>query len=306
MTEFENAPEDVAWDCVVDAKSAHGEVPIWATEHDALFWVDLFGPALHKSSIVDGATRTWSVPNTFGSYGLRKDGRSAVIALSDGIYDLDLETERLNLWHAAPYDQEHFRFNDGRCDPRGRFWVGTVRLPSSDAPDGTGSFWCLDETGLTRRIDDITIANGIAFSPSGKTMYLADRPNWRILAFDYALATGIPTNRRTFTKLPTGWIPDGAAVDVDGGYWIAFFGVGRIARFKENGQLDRLLRAPTMHPTMVSFGGSDLRTMFVTTARSSLDADGLAADPLAGGVFAHVLDIAGLKEPRFGDWAPAV
>src|SRR5207249_752907 len=115
--------------------------------------------------------------------------------------------------HAAPYDTEHFRFNDGRCDPRGRLWLGTNRKPRSTQRDGSAGYWRLDPNGLTRAIDGITIANGLAFSPTGDVLYLADSPTDRITAYDYDLDTGTPSNERVFAEVPSGGFPDGGNVD---------------------------------------------------------------------------------------------
>lgn len=291
--------EEPEWDLVLDARASVGEVPIWSAEESALYWIDIQAPTLNRTELGSGRTRTWRFPDDVGCYGLSADRSIAVVALHSGIYRLDLVTDELVKVHDAPYDRQHMRFNDGRCDPRGRFWVGTIRLPDSPLPDGSGAFWRLDDRGLVRQIDDITVANGIAFSPDEATMYLADRPGWQILAFDYDPETGSATGRRRFAGVPEGQFPDGAAVDRDGGYWIALFAAGRIARFLPDGTLDRLLAAPVTHPTMVAFGGPDLATLYVTTARAFLDDAGLEREPHAGGIFACDVGARGLPEPAF-------
>lgn len=295
----ETEMERPGWELAIDARASVGEVPIWSSEEQSLYWIDIHGPTLNRTHLPSGDTRTWTFPDEIGCYGLTADRSQAVVALHSGIYRLGLEDDELVQVHDAPYDREHMRFNDGRCDARGRFWVGTIRLPESSLPDGCGSFWSLDERGLLRQIDDITVANGIAFSPDHRTMYLADRPGWQILAFDYEPETGIATGRRQFARVPEGQFPDGAAIDRDGGYWIALFAAGRIARFLPDGSLDRVLAAPVTHPTMVTFGGPDHATLYVTTARAFLDQDGLEREPLAGGIFACDIGAAGLPEPPF-------
>jgi sugar lactone lactonase YvrE len=245
-----------------------------------------------------GRTQTWPMPVRIGSLALRAGGERALVALADGLYDLDLTSGRLAKLHDGPYDQANYAFNDGRCDRQGRFWVGTARLPGSAVPDGGAHFYRLDREGPKRLIGDLTIANGIAFSPEGRTMYLANRPKWEILAFDYDLATGTPSNRRRFARVPEGEIPDGAAVDREGGYWIAMFRSGRIYRFAPDGRLDRDIRAPVSLPTMVAFGGPDYRHLYLTTGRRQLDAEGLKREPRAGGIFRCEIGVCGLPEPR--------
>jgi sugar lactone lactonase YvrE len=304
-----------AWRLIVDGKATIAEVPIWCQERGELFWIDLFGPTLNATNLATGQTETWTFTDRIGCYGLLDDLSGAIIALSSGIFHLDFTTNNVERIHEQPYDIHHFRFNDGRCDRVGRFWAGTSRWPSTTMPFGTSSFWRLDSQ-LSRQLDNLSIANGIAFSPRGDVMYLADRPNWQILAFDYDQVAGVASGRRVFAKLPQGYCPDGAAVDVEGGYWIAVYPVGLILRFLPNGELDRELSAPLPNSTMVSFGGPGMRTMFVTTARPDTEyADRGTTDRIEnprisasmdGGVFAADVGIAGIPEPRFNSaWLPA-
>lgn len=293
-------PEKPQWECVVDGKAALGEIPIWDDSKSALYWLDLFSPSFHRTTLgAESLSVTWPLPAAAGSYAL-VEGRDDMVlmALSTGIFLMDLSTGRLRQVLNAPYDQTHFRFNDGRCDSKGRFWIGTARLPQSDKPDGTGSYWCLDGSNLTRKFGGVTIANGTAFSPDDSVMYIADRPNWQLLAFDFDVDAAEVTNRRRFAPVSEGQIPDGAAVDVKGGYWIAMFGAGRILRFLPDGTLDRELLAPVSHPTMVAFGGSELSDLYVTSSRQFAAAV-VSEEPQAGGVFRTSLDVAGLREPRF-------
>jgi L-arabinonolactonase len=301
---FDIRPEEPSWDLVLDAQAQIGEVPIWSVGESSLFWIDVFGQRLNRTDPRTGETQTWSTPETVGCYALCEGDQAAVVALQSGIFHLDLGSGRFDKMVDAPYDVQRFRFNDGRCDRAGRFWVGNMplRTPGSSEPESIGesAFWCLDDHGLRMGFGGITVANGIAFSPQSDVIYVADRPTWSILAYDYDLGTGAASNRRTFTRVPEGMVPDGAAVDADGGYWIALFRAGLIARFRPDGGLDRLVKAPMSLPTMVTFGGPDLRTLFVTTARRHLDEEGIRREPLAGAIFRCDVGVTGLEEPRFG------
>jgi sugar lactone lactonase YvrE len=288
--------EEPEWTCVVPATAEVSEIPLWSD--DALYWVDIFEPSLNRSTL-DGATRKWPLPELAGSFALCAGRGDAIVAIGDGLHLLDLESGRLRRVAEAPYDRTHFRFNDGRCDARGRFWVGTLRERTSNMPDGSGAFWRFGRDGLHRLIEGITIANGIAFSPSGDTMYIADSISSEVWAFEYDLDTGDVGPRRRFATLPPGAPPDGAAVDADGGYWVALFGAGRILRFAPNGQLDRELRAPVSYPTMVAFGGRDLDVLYVTSARRPLSPEQRAVESCAGGLFACSVGAVGLPEPFF-------
>ncbi|MSO77968.1 MAG: SMP-30/gluconolactonase/LRE family protein [Alphaproteobacteria bacterium] len=289
--------ETPRWECVLDSKPTMGECPVWSEADGRLYWTDNYGPAFNATDPETGRSQTWPMPLRIGSFALKAGGGTTLVALADGLHDLDLSTGRLAKLFDGPYDQANYAFNDGRCDRQGRFWVGTARLPTSNAPDGGAHFYRLDPDGPNRLIGDLTIANGIAFSPDGRTLYLANCPRWEIPAFDYDTTTAAPTNRQRFASVPEGEIPDGAAVDRDGGYWIAMFRCGRIYRFVPDGRLDRDLKAPVSLPTMVAFGGSDHRHLYLTTGRRQLDAEGLRREPQAGGIFRCDAVVRGLPEP---------
>ena len=286
--------EAVEWDCILDAKAAGAEMPVWVEDDNALYWADLLGRSVNRLDIFSSINRRWEMPEMVGTFALCPDRSKALIALRTGLFKLDLGTSKLSPLVDAPYDTENYHFNDGRCDADGRFWVGTMRSSGSSLPNGGAAWYRFDGNGLSRQIDGTTIANGLAWSPDGRTMYVADRPNWQILAFDYDTDKSIPSGRRIFARVPEGQIPDGAAIDRDGGYWIALFGAGRIVKFSPDGQLERDLKAPTMHPTNIAFGGNGHSTMFVTTARILADVE---AEPLAGGLFCADVKACGFPEP---------
>jgi sugar lactone lactonase YvrE len=294
-------PEEPTWTCVLAAEAQLGEVPIWSVAEQQLYWIDVDGALLHRTDPTDGRTATWPTPETIGSYALVRDAAAAVVALQSGIFHLDLVSGRLEKMFDAPFDDRRFRFNDGRCDRRGRFWVGNMPLRTVAGPEpvGESAFWCVDGPELRLGVGGITVANGIAFAPGGDVLYLADRPSWSVLAFAYDEESGTAAERRTFARVPEGMVPDGAAVDEEGGYWIALFRAGLIARFLPDGTPDRTFRAPMSLPTMVCFGGPELRTLYVTTARRHLDTAGLEREPLAGGLFSCDAGVRGLAEPAF-------
>ncbi len=287
--------EEPNWRCVVDAHANVAECPIWSPAERALYWIDVHEPSVNRTKLPGGETTRWLVPGVIGSYALHDTGQGALVALHSGIYTLSFATGVVAPVHDAPYDRAKFRFNDGRCDALGRFLVGTVRTGYTAADLGTASFWRVDERGIRPLIGGITVANGIAFASDNATLYLADSPLSRLLAFDYDLATGTAVNRRVFAAVPEGSGPDGAATDVAGGYWVALCYAGRVLRFRADGSLDRELRAPTSFPTMVAFGGDDYRTLFLTTGTRSARGDRPAT---TGAIYACEVDVAGRPEPR--------
>jgi len=201
----------------------------------------------------------------------------------------------------APYDTAVERFNDGKTDAKGRFWVGTIYEPRDAA---RASLYRLDAAGLQQVADGITTSNGLAWSPDGKTMYWADTKAHQITAWDFDLATGTPSNRRLYAAFATpeadpspdsyGGRPDGAAVDAEGCYWVAMFEGARILRLSPQGEVLQTIRLPVRCPTMPCFGGPDLRTLYITTARDKRPAAELAAMPLSGRVLQMRVDVPGL------------
>lgn len=283
--------------CVLDAKAQLGESPVWSAREASLFWVDIDRPSLNRFDPATGVNHEMPMPAAIGSFALRRP-HGFLVALRDGIWlaraDGSLDRRILE----APYDPAHHRFNDGRCDAAGRFFVGTMN-ENRDAP--TGALYRVDSDGrLTEVLRDMTISNGLAWSPDGRTMYHADTPTHEVRAFDYDPRTGLPSNPRTFVRF-TGETdrPDGGAVDSAGNYWTAFFRGGKVLKISPAGRTLAEYPVPAMCPTMCAFGGPDLRTLYVTTARRNRPDDELARLPLSGGIFAMQVDVPGLPEPVF-------
>lgn len=300
----ESLGAEPVWQALTPPSATLGEVPIFDRRSSSLFWIDLFAPALHRTDWLSGATTTWRLHAPIGSYALTQDPDLVLIGLEDGLFWLHLADGVTERCLEAPYDPADERFNDGRCDRAGRFWIGTIRKPDSQLPNGRGHFYRFDADGLRPAIDGVTVANGIAFAPDDRTMYLADRPNARILAYDYDLDRGIASNAREFVRLAPGDVPDGAAVDVDGGYWIAMFGGAELRRYAPDGRLDRRLPLPVSRPTMCAFAGPESDVLVVTTARWGLEPAALAGQPLAGSVLYARVGARGMTEPLLSSSVP--
>ncbi len=191
------------------------------------------------------------------------------------------------------------RFNDGRCDRRGRFFAGSMHEPRTrDA----GVLWRFDTLGVATAIaGGVTVANGLAWSPDDRLMYWADTFTQRIWTFDYDIDSGTVANRRLWLDAASNAVgfPDGAAVDAEGCYWSARYMGGAVVRFTPDGRVDRVIEVPTERVTMCAFGGADLRTLYITTAWNRMTDAERAADPHAGGLFAIDAGVTGLPEPRF-------
>jgi sugar lactone lactonase YvrE len=281
--------------CVLDAKASLGECPVWSVAEQVLYWVDIKAPALHRFDPATGDDTMFTMPESIGCFALRAQG-GFVVALRSGIWTASLNGMLERKIAAAPYDPERFRFNDGRCDPQGRFFAGSM---NEKRDSSTAALYRVDRDGtLLQVIGGITISNGLAWSPDGQTMYHADTPTHTIHAYDYDTATGTPSNPKTFAR----WDgdtdrPDGGAVDSSGNYWSAFYRGGKIVQLSPSGAVIAEYPIPAMCPTMCAFGGADLKTLYVTSARQMRDVDELARLPQSGGVFAMRVDVPGLPEP---------
>ncbi|MFO1304162.1 MAG: SMP-30/gluconolactonase/LRE family protein [Burkholderiales bacterium] len=283
--------------CVLDVKARLGESPVWCGREKVLYWVDIDAPSLNRFDPSTGENVEMPMPESIGSFALRKPS-GFIVALRSGIWlaraDGKLDRRILD----APYDPSHHRFNDGRCDPAGRFLVGSMN-ERRDAPSGT--LQCIDRDGSMREVyRGFTVSNGLAWSPDGRTMYHSDTPAHVVRAFDYDVATGHASHPRVFRQ----WQgetdrPDGGAVDSAGNYWSAFFRGGKVVQLSPRGDTIAEYPVPAMCPTMCAFGGPDLRTLYVTSARGGRDAQELARLPLSGGIFAMNVDVPGLPEPYF-------
>jgi len=283
--------------CVLDSKSSLGECPVWSARERVLYWVDINAPSLNRFDPATGGNVAMPMPESIGSFALRAGG-GFIVALRGGIWlaraDGKLERKILD----APYDPAHHRFNDGRCDPQGRFFAGTMN-ERRDAYSAELLRIDADCT-MTPILKDLMISNGLAWSPDGRTMYHADTPTHIVRAFDYDAATGTPSQPRVFAQ----WDgetdrPDGGAVDSAGNYWTEFYRGGKVLQLSPRGETLAEYPIPTMCPTMCAFGGPDLRTLYVTSARQMREPDELARLPQSGGIFAMTVAIPGLPEPAF-------
>ena len=283
--------------CVLDIKASLGECPLWSADDQVLYWVDINAPSLNRFDPATGLNTAWPMPESIGCVALRAGG-GFVAALRGGFWLVDREGRLEREVADAPYDPAHHRFNDGRADARGRFWAGSMN-EKRDA--GTAKLYRLDpDLKLTAMIDDVTVSNGLAFSPDGHVLYHANTPTQTVNAYDFDSSTGTIANRRVLKRFTgEGEFPDGAAVDRDGCYWSALYRGAKVVRISPQGALLAEYAVPAQCPTMCAFGGPDLKTLYVTSARQRRDPEELARLPQSGGIFAMRVDTPGLPEPKF-------
>jgi sugar lactone lactonase YvrE len=267
-----------------------GEGPRWDAATGRLLWVDIEAGALHLFDPARGDDREILLGNRVGA-AAPVQGGAVLAALADRLAVVDPDDESVRTLVEIPHG-EGMRLNDGVCDPAGRFWVGSMAL---DYTPGAGALYRYSsDGGLDRVLGEVTLSNGIGWSPDGGTMYYIDSMAYRVDAFDYDLSTGAISGRRPLIVIERGaGIPDGLAVDDDGGIWVALWGRGAIRRYAPDGELDRMLAVPAHNVTACCFGGDDGRSLYVTTASVELSAEQLRERPLAGSVFVTEAGVSG-------------
>jgi len=283
--------------CVVDCHNTLGEGPLWDVREQALYWVDIFESRLHRLTPATGEVRHWDMPERIASVALRDQG-GLVIAFASGLAFYDLDSSRLD-WIARP--EAHLpsnRFNDGKVDRMGRYWIGTL---DESGPNHTAALYRLDpDLSVHKVLDGIGISNCLVWSRENDRFWFADSLDKQISVFDYDHSAGTLSNRRPFADtIGTDYTPDGGTIDAEGFIWVAVWGSGKVFRFAPDGRIDREVHLPVSSPTSCMFGGPDLRTLYITSAAEGLTDEARAAQPQAGGLFAVDAGVAGLPETRF-------
>jgi L-arabinonolactonase len=269
-----------------------GECPTWHAEQQALYWIDIRAPAIRCLTYASGAIRSWTMPELVGSIALTRDGK-ILIALRTTIRLFDPATGHLSVVASLPAG-ENFRFNDGKCDRQGRFWVGSM----DDVGRGpVGSLYRLDLSGCTAMLGEVAVPNSLCWSPDSGVMYFADGREPVIWSFAFDPERGEIADRREFVRLEDGTgIPDGATVDAEGCIWSAQYGGGVVTRYRPDGTVDRVIEVPVSQPTSCGFGGPELDILFITTASQRLSPEQRDAQPLAGALLALRPGVKGIAE----------
>lgn len=269
---------------VVDAKAILGEGAIWQASKGCLYWVDIEGGLLHVFDAATGRDRAVPVGTKVGTVVSRASG-GLLLALQSGFAFFDPDRGTLTPIADPEAAIPGNRFNDGKCDPSGRLWAGTM---DGDLAPHAGGLYRLDtDLSVHRVLGGVTISNGLAWSFDRRTLYYIDTPTRAVSAFDYDDETGAISNRRDVVTVPDELeSPDGMTIDAEGKLWVAHWGAGAVCRWDpESGHLLQKIDVPAAHTTSCAFGGEDLGDLYITTARSGLSEEDLEAQPLAGGLF---------------------
>lgn len=267
-----------------DGRATLGEGPSWDHRRSLLLWVDIEEKQVHYFNPTEGSNRTIQLDQMVGAAVPRTQG-GLVLAMEHGLHTLDLETERLTKLIHPEEGMEGNRFNDGKCDEAGRFWVGTMNM-RDDQP--TGALYCLETDGTLRKeVEGVTISNGLGWSPDGQIMYYIDTATKRVVAYDYSPADGKISNRRTVVSIPEDeGFPDGMTVDEEGMLWVAHWEGWQVSRWNpQTGEKIGSVRLPVARVSCCAFGGEHYDELYITTARTGLTEEQLAEQPHAGGLF---------------------
>lgn len=274
-----------------------GEAPVWCEARQALYWVDIRAPALWRLSA--SGQLDMPMPEFCGALVLAADGRLAVGLLSRVVL-FDPATAECRPFVDVEPPSRGNRLNEAKCDGAGRLWIGSMRDFGAAT---TGALYRVEVTGehpaVTRVLSDVTIPNAMAWSPDGRTMYFADTGDGQIRAYDFDSEQGALGRMRVLVE--AGQVPgkpDGVAVDEDGCLWNARYGGGCVVRITPRGEIDHTVELPVSQPTSCAFGGPDLRTLYVTSARQRLSQAELTAQPLAGALLAVNVGVRGLAVSR--------
>jgi sugar lactone lactonase YvrE len=281
------------------AEAMLGECPRWHAGEHLLYWVDIAQNRLHRFDPASGRDeyRTFDAP--VGCFAFAKNG-GLILAMKDGL-------ARLADWNTSPepfgdqifVGQPELRFNDGRTDSHGRFWVGSVNMAKSRSD---AALYRFDAEGHATLVQNgMMTCNGAAFSADGLRFHHADTPSHALRAYHVEAADGTLHDERILHLFPQGkGRPDGGSFDEAGFYWSALFDGGRVVRIAPSGAIVESIALPVTRPTMIAFGGADRRTAYITTARSGLDAEALRTAPLSGAILSFQVDVPGVMEWDFG------
>lgn len=285
---------------VPDTDSQLGEGAIWDHRTNQLYWVDITGKILNIYTPRLDVNRELYVGQMIGTVVPAQTGR-VVVALENGFYYLEPETGTKNLIIDPEEGIEGNRFNDGKCDPAGRLWAGTM---STGGRSGTGSLYRLNpDSTVQRMIENVSISNGIAWSLDHTRMYYIDTPTQKVMGYDYDNVTGQISNGKPVIEIPSEMgAPDGMTIDSEGNLWICLWGGAAVGCWNPvSGELLRTIQVPAKNVTSCAFGDADLGTLYITTARIATSDEDLKKYPNAGSLFKVRPGVTGIEAYFFAD-----
>ncbi len=285
---------------ILDAKALLGEGPCWDAKTNTLIWVDINGHTVNVYNPMTREDKRYDVGEYVGAAVVRENG-GLLLALTDGFYSFDMKTETISRIEDTESHIKTNRFNDGKCDPKGRFWAGTMVL---DGNPGEANLYRLDnDLTVQLMVADVTVSNGLAWDITKSCMYYIDTRTKAIRTYDFDNETGNIANAKTaVTFKPEMGSPDGMTIDEEGMLWVAFFRGWKVIRLNpETGQTLMEVKVPASQVTSCTFGGENLDELYITTARNGLSDADLTKQPHAGGLFKFKPGVKGVPSYTFQD-----
>ena len=272
-----------------------GEGPLWNVKEQAIYWVDIDGKKIQRFYPETQKYESFDVPVKVCLMAFRKRG-GMICGTEDGFYFWDHETQKMDFITHPEKGKKESRFNDGKVDRKGRLWAGTMTFEGA-----TSALYRMGSNlGVKKMISDITISNGIGWSPDNSIMYYVDSLRYVISAYDFDLETGSISNQRPFIQMDAKFgIPDGLTVDSEGYVWCAIYGAWKVIRYDPSGKVAAEIKMPVSKPSSCMFGGKDLDELYVTSISEGLSEEDKAKESMAGDLFMIKTDVKGLPEPEF-------
>jgi len=280
---------------LIDSKNQLGEGVMWHPAEKVLYWVDITPGILHRFDPKTGQTQSWLMGAMIGTV-VPASPVGLVVALENGIFHF-IQEKLIRLCDFPESPEMGTRFNDGKCDPSGRLWIGTM---NKQVRANAGKLYLFNGDSIVPKLENLTISNGMAWSADKKTMFFIDTVDYAVAAFDFDNQTGSISNKRKVIEVPSEMgAPDGMTIDKEGNLWIAHWGGSCVARWNpEDGALLKTIMVPAPHVTSCTFGGDKLNTLYISTAREGLSEKQLIEFPLSGGLFSYLSETRG-TEPYF-------
>ncbi|MDM3870059.1 SMP-30/gluconolactonase/LRE family protein [Porticoccus sp. W117] len=279
-----------------------GEGVVWDARSQAAWWTDIQESRLFCMAYPSLDIEYFDTPERLCCFALTDNPDKLLVAFASGFALYEYRTGNLQWLHRPEELQPGSgrRLNDGRLDRQGRFWVGAMVEDKGAATGKPANLYCLDSNGeLSIHKSDIAISNGICWAPDNSTFYFADSPKQHIYSYKYDISRGSISEQKQFSATPVGQFPDGGITDSNGHVWSAHWGGHCVVRYTPQGQITEKVAIPTQQPSCLAFGGADMKTLFVTSARQGLNSQQLAKDTQAGNLFVLETTITGLQEPIY-------
>jgi len=281
------------------AEAQLGEGAFWDSATSRFFWIDIEGKQLHIYTPLTNDNSSFPTPSRIGTVVPQSD-TTAVVALEDGIYIMNTSNGDLTLLSDVEQTMTTNRFNDGKCDPNGNLWVGSMHLEQS-APEAS-VYKVTPTSEATKMIENVTISNGIVWTKDGSIMYYIDTPTGQIRAYDYDKASATISNMRVAVTVSTDLgFPDGMTIDENDHLWVGLWNGNAVAQFNPiSGELISKIEVPAHNVTACAFGGPNLDKLYITTASVDMSPEEQERFPDAGSLFVATPGVRGVKSIRFG------